>query len=136
MGTDSQITGSSTPVTKESSSSQPPPGPGPPPNGGTQAWLQVLGAFFLNLNSWGLLNAYGVFQNEYSRGLLSSSTESAISWIGSIQAFLTMAAGVLCGRAVDAGYFYPVVVIGAFLEVFGMMSMTCAVCLLHGTNDV
>lgn len=26
--------------------------PGPPPNGGTLAWLQVLGAFFLNFNTW------------------------------------------------------------------------------------
>ena len=27
-------------------------GPGPPPNGGRRAWLQVLGAFFLNFNTW------------------------------------------------------------------------------------
>ena len=26
--------------------------PGPPPNGGFQAWLQVLGSFFLFFNSW------------------------------------------------------------------------------------
>jgi hypothetical protein len=25
---------------------------GPPPNGGLQAWLQVLGSFFLFFNSW------------------------------------------------------------------------------------
>ena len=30
----------------------PEPGPGPPPNGGLTAWLQVLGAFFLNFNTW------------------------------------------------------------------------------------
>lgn len=28
------------------------PDPGPPPNGGFKAWLQVLGAFFLNFNTW------------------------------------------------------------------------------------
>ena len=27
--------------------------PGPPPNGGFQAWLQVLGSFFLFFNCWG-----------------------------------------------------------------------------------
>ena len=27
-------------------------GPGPPPDGGFVAWLQVLGAFFLNFNTW------------------------------------------------------------------------------------
>ena len=26
--------------------------PGPPPNGGLKAWQQVLGAFFLNFNTW------------------------------------------------------------------------------------
>lgn len=29
-----------------------PSGPGPPPDGGLEAWLQVLGAFFLNFNTW------------------------------------------------------------------------------------
>jgi hypothetical protein len=36
-----------------------PPG-GPPPDGGTTAWLQVLGGFFLFFNTWGLINAFGV----------------------------------------------------------------------------
>ncbi|TVY92528.1 Aspyridones efflux protein [Lachnellula willkommii] len=103
---------------------QPPVGPGPPPNGGTRAWLQVLGAFFLNFNTWGLLNAFGVFQAEYSRGLLSASTQSAISWIGSLQAFLMLVVGVACGRAIDAGYFYPDITVGAFCSVFGMMMLS------------
>ena len=29
-----------------------PSGPGPPPDGGLDAWLQVLGAFFINFNTW------------------------------------------------------------------------------------
>lgn len=29
---------------------------GPPPDGGWQAWLQVLGSFFLFFNSWYVLN--------------------------------------------------------------------------------
>lgn len=39
-----------------------PPGPpsGPPPDGGTTAWLQVLGGYFLFFNTWGLINAFGV----------------------------------------------------------------------------
>lgn len=86
------------------------------------AWLQVRGAFFLNFNTWGLLNAFEVFQAEYSAGLLSRSSQSAISWIGSIQAFLMLVVGVLCGRALDAGYFCTDITVGVFLEVFGMMS--------------
>ena len=40
--------------TKDSEQNKPipEPGPGPPPNGGLTAWLQVLGAFFLNFNTW------------------------------------------------------------------------------------
>ena len=30
----------------------PPGGPGPVPNGGTQAWLQVLGGWMLFFNTW------------------------------------------------------------------------------------
>ncbi|CAK7217944.1 hypothetical protein SCUCBS95973_003320 [Sporothrix curviconia] len=99
-------------------------GPPPPPNGGTRAWLQVLGAFFLNFNTWGIVNSYGVFQAEYASSLLPNSSESAISWIGSIQAFLMLVIAVLCGRALDAGYFYTDIIIGAFLEVFGTMMAT------------
>lgn len=96
--------------------------PPPPPNGGTKAWLQVLGAFFLNFNTWGLSNSFGVYQTEYSRSLLASSSQSQIAWIGSLQAFLMLFCSVLAGRALDAGYFYADISIGIFLEVFGMMS--------------
>lgn len=102
-----------------------PSGPPPPPNGGTRAWLQVLGAFFLNFNTWGLLNTFGTFQSEYSTGLLRDSSQSSIAWIGSLQAFLMLVIGVLCGRALDAGYFYMDITLGVSLEVFGMMSELC-----------
>ncbi|KAI9795931.1 MAG: hypothetical protein M1833_006579 [Piccolia ochrophora] len=95
--------------------------PGPPPDGGTKAWLQVVGGFLLVLNTWGLVNSFGIFQTHYSTELLPASTPSAISWIGSIQAFLLLFAGILCGRALDAGYFFHVAFVGGFLEVFGMM---------------
>jgi len=104
----------------------PPPGIPPPPNGGTLAWLQVLGSFFLNVNTWGLLNTFGIFQAEYSRNILASSTQSSISWIGSIQAFLMLVVGVLCGRALDAGYYWTDISVGVFLEVFGMFMTSIA----------
>lgn len=72
------------------------------------------------------MNSYGVFQTYYSTTLLPSSSPSAISWIGSIQAFLLLFAGILCGRALDAGYFYPIAILGGFLEVFGMMMTSLA----------
>ena len=43
-----------------------------PPNGGLQGWLQVLAAFFMFFNSWGLVNTFG----EYSRNVPFSLQES------------------------------------------------------------
>jgi hypothetical protein len=58
-----------------------PPSPGPVPNGGLQAWLQVLGAWILFFNTWGVLNEFGVFQTYYESGDLFTSTSSNISWV-------------------------------------------------------
>ncbi|KAL4865953.1 hypothetical protein BDV12DRAFT_210775 [Aspergillus spectabilis] len=84
------------------------PGLPPPPNGGLQAWLQVIGGFLFVLNTWGMANTF------------------VISWVGSIQGFLLLFVGVFAGRAFDAGYFYPVAGLGVFLSVFGMMMTSLA----------
>lgn len=55
------------------------------PDGGLQAWLQVLGGFMIFFNTWGLLNTFGVFQTYYASGDLFTASSSDISWIGSIQ---------------------------------------------------
>jgi hypothetical protein len=60
--------------------------------------LQVLGGFMCLFNSyvqsdtemliafrWGYLNAFGVFQNYYKETLIPDSSNSQISWIGSVQ---------------------------------------------------
>ena len=56
-----------------------------PPNGGLQAWLQVLSSFLIFFNVLGLLNAYGQFQTVYETDILQSLTPSTIAWIGSVQ---------------------------------------------------
>lgn len=94
------------------------------PNGGTMAWLQVLGAFFLFFNSWGIINAFGVYQTYYETNFLSSSSSSDISWIGSVQAFLLIFIGPLTGPLYDAGYFRVLVLVGSFLIVFGQMMLS------------
>ena len=112
--------------------------PGPPPNGGMKAWLQVLGAFFLAMNSWyvyysfnkhrypltsrrGIVNSFGVYQTYYVTGILSNETPSNISWIGSIQAFLLLLVGIGTGPIYDAGHFQNLIRLGSFLTVFGIM---------------
>lgn len=119
-------------------------------DGGTQAWLQVLGSWILFANSWfvipvellqastflcdrwltgflslygcrGLTNSFGVFETFYTEDLLTTSSSSTISWIGSIQLFLTMIVGVFAGWFLDAGHLKTLLALGTFLEIFGMM---------------
>lgn len=49
---------------------------------------------------------------------------SSISWIGSIQIWLTMVGGIFTGRLLDAGFFVPTLLIGAILQVLGMFLMS------------
>ncbi|OCL08237.1 MFS general substrate transporter [Glonium stellatum] len=94
------------------------------PNGGLKAWLQVLGSFFIFFNSWGIINTFGSYQTFYETELLRSSTPSAISWIGSLQAFLLMLVGALTGPVYDAGYFRELLIGGSILVVIGQMMLS------------
>ncbi|KAJ5671226.1 MFS general substrate transporter, partial [Penicillium longicatenatum] len=98
-----------------------PDDPPPPPDGGAVAWLQVAGAFFLFFNSWGVVNTFGVFQSYYEDVLLSGYSASSISWIGTVQGFLLLLAGVIVGPVFDRGYLKSLIVIGSFFVVFGLM---------------
>lgn len=97
-----------------------------PPDGGLHAWLKVLGAFLLYSNIWGFTLSFGAFQDYYQHHLLSSSTPSAISWIGTIQAYLLILIGVLSGPLFDRGYFRTMLFVGNFLVVFGIMMLSLA----------
>ncbi|KAK4556128.1 hypothetical protein LTR86_006825 [Recurvomyces mirabilis] len=99
-----------------------PMGPGPPPDGGLTAWLQVLGGYFLFFNTWGLINAFGVFETYYSEILLPGKTPSSIAWIGTLTSFLLCASPISWGPIFD-GLDSPrlLVIFGSFCVVFGMM---------------
>lgn len=96
------------------------PSPGPIPNGGVEAWLQVLGSWATLVATWGLVNSYGVFQTYYETDLLSAESSSSISWIGSLQGSLLLLVGVVAGPLYDAGYFRHLLISGQILLVFGM----------------
>lgn len=55
----------------------------------------------------GFTLTYGAFQAYYKTTLLSSSSPSAISWIGTVQAWLLIVIGVMSGPLFDLGYFRP-----------------------------
>lgn len=70
-------TGAEKPATRHDDSSaeadeiQGPTKPIPPPDVGLQAYLQILGGFFLMFNTWGIVLTFGTFQSFVSP--LSSS---------------------------------------------------------------
>lgn len=97
-----------------------PPG-GPPPDGGTTAWLQVLGGYFLFFNTWGLINAFGVFQTYYKATLISDETNSTIAWIGTLTSFLLCASPISWGPLFDIGSPRLLVIFGSISVVFGIM---------------
>jgi hypothetical protein len=99
--------------------------PGPPPDGGLQAWTQCFCAWLVIMNTWGFVNSFGAFQTYYST-ILPGIPPSTISWIGSVQAFLMFFLGAFSGRALDAGYFLPTVLVGIFFQLVGIFTMSFA----------
>lgn len=58
---------------------------------------------------------WGTFQTYYSSQTPPLASESAISWIGSIQSFLLSIGAALCGRLFDLGYSRPMIWSGAVI---------------------
>ncbi|KAG8416070.1 hypothetical protein J3459_013829 [Metarhizium acridum] len=78
--------------------------PKPPadwPEGGTRAWLVVVGGFCVSFSTFGYSNGYGIYQDYYSQRMLSHETQSTISWIGSVQLFFLYDGGVIGGPLFD-----------------------------------
>lgn len=74
----------------------------------------------------GVVNSFGAYQTYYETALLASSTSSAISWIGTVQAFLLIIVGVVSGPFYDRGYIRTLIVLGTIMTVFGMMMTSLA----------
>jgi MFS family permease len=103
--------------------------PGPAPDGGTQAWIQVLCTHLTIFTTFGFFTSFGVYQTYYENTLgIASST---ISWIGSIQVFLLFGIGTFTGRATDAGLFRPVYIAGAIFQLIGIFTLAESTKLWH-----
>ncbi|KAK4098627.1 MFS general substrate transporter [Parathielavia hyrcaniae] len=92
------------------------------PDGGLTAWLQVVGSAAILVNTWGVINTFGVFQAYYETDLLRAHSSSDISWIGSTQASLLFLVGVVAGPLYDMGYFRHLLLAGLFLIVLGQFT--------------
>ncbi|KAH9218330.1 major facilitator superfamily domain-containing protein, partial [Leptodontidium sp. 2 PMI_412] len=112
--------------------SEPIPGDAPkveddgPPDGGTAAWLVVLGAWCCSFSSPGWINSVGSFQQYYEVGPLKDYSSSTIAWIPSLQLFFLFALGPVAGVLFDKYGPRPLIIGGTILHVFGLMMASLA----------
>ncbi|CAK7242533.1 MAG: hypothetical protein STHCBS139747_004028 [Sporothrix thermara] len=94
------------------------------PDGGTTAWLQVAAGFLLNAIAWGTSMMFGIYQLYYTQTLgLDSAT---VSWVGSVQTFMTYFLSTVSGLLADAGYTRQVTAVGTVLVVAGGLGTSFA----------
>ncbi|WAO96637.1 MFS domain-containing protein [Fusarium falciforme] len=98
--------------------------PGLAPDGGARAWLQVVAGCLINALTWGYSASFGVYQLYYTTEF--DFPPSQVSWVGSIQVFLTFFVGVLSGRSADAGLAQQTVLLGCFMGVLGTFMTSLA----------
>lgn len=95
-----------------------------PPDGGLQAWTQVIMAHLILFCTWGFINSFGFFQAYYEETMGVDATQ--ISWVASIQVFLLSFIGSFSGRLMDAGYYRYCLIGGFTFQIIGifMVSLT------------
>lgn len=74
---------------------------GPVPDGGVRAWLVAAAAGFIFFSALGYANSFGVYQEYYMAHQLHNESPDKVAWVGSLAAFLQMAAGVIGGPLFD-----------------------------------
>ncbi|KAH8646251.1 monocarboxylate permease-like protein [Xylariales sp. PMI_506] len=118
----------STPKTasEKGDTDSPPSGPDPQafPDGGFEAWFCIAGGFCTIFCSMGWINCIGVFQDYYQAHQLSSYSSSGVAWISATESFMLFFFGLITGKLADNyGPRYPLL-IGSFLQVFGLMMLS------------
>ncbi|RDB17216.1 Riboflavin transporter MCH5 [Hypsizygus marmoreus] len=93
-------------------------------DGGPRAWATLFGGFLITSVTFGYVNAFGVYQDIYTRS--GTASASRISWIGSTQIFFLLAMGLPAGKLLDMGYFRHTTLAGSVIFVFSlfMVSLT------------
>ena len=88
-----------------------------PPDGGLVAWCQVAAGILLNAIAWGTGYVFGIYQLYYTQTLAMDA--GAVSWVGSVQTFLTYFFSTVSGLLSDAGYARHVTLAGTLLVLAG-----------------
>ncbi|KAJ7224117.1 MFS general substrate transporter [Mycena pura] len=94
--------------------------------GGFRAWATIAGSWLALFSTFGYTNAFGVYQDYYTRIYLNNTTPSAVSWIGSFQLFVTLLMGFWVGKLFDKGYFHYLMIVGSTLFVFSLFMLSLA----------
>ncbi|KAJ4351216.1 uncharacterized protein N0V89_006555 [Didymosphaeria variabile] len=97
-----------------------------PPDGGTTAWLVLLGSWCCSFSSPGWINSVGSFQQYYETGPLKDYSSSTIGWILSLQIFFLFALGPFVGILFDNYGPRPLIIVGTLFHVFGLMMASLA----------
>lgn len=86
----------------------------------------AIGAFLVQICSYGYTTSFGVYQAYYTQHYLTNQSPSTISWIGSTNAFLFDTVGLISGRLYDLGYFYHLLIGGSVLQAFSLFMLSLA----------
>lgn len=99
----------------------------PPPQAtGWAPWSVVLGSHITMFLSFGFLNSFAAFQSYYFAVKLKGYSNSDIAWIGSMQTFWVFAANLFVGPVFDKHGPKPLLILAAFVFVFGCMMTSLA----------
>lgn len=110
----------------------------PPPDGGLIAWLQVVACWILNMNSWGIVNMFGVYQEYYESSFLSERSPGDISWIGALTLSIAFFGTFIFAYPMDLGYMRILVISASLLQFLALMLLASfcrsfsSIILVHG----
>jgi MFS family permease len=93
------------------------------PEGGTRAWLVVLGCFSGIMASFGFMATIGVFQEYLTSNQLKKHGESMVGWIFSVYVFLSFFGGLQVGPVFDINGPRLLLIAGSVCLVLGLLLM-------------
>ncbi|KAH8705640.1 putative MFS monocarboxylate transporter [Talaromyces proteolyticus] len=113
-------------VDSEKGSENAPPKPPVFAEGGLKAWCAVVSCWCIMFNTFGYINAFGIYQSYYSQNLLQSESESNLAWIGSIQVFFMFSGGLIAGPLMDR--YGPKIIVVPCSVLFVLSVMLTSLC--------
>ncbi|KAJ6597990.1 major facilitator superfamily domain-containing protein [Mycena sp. CBHHK59/15] len=94
------------------------------PDGPWRAW--IVGTFIIQFYVVGVITAFGVFQDFYTRQWLNNCSASTISWVGGVAYFFELGCAPVGGKLYDAGFGRASVWLGSFLSMLSFFLLSLA----------